>query len=164
MAWLHTNARASIASREISRLYSKLTSNQILCSSGAGKTITFHCKPLVSPGDHAIVFTPCYQSLMELPKLFGADVTEIPLDENEGWRFDLDKVRTLSNAIPGWSCSNFPHNPTGSLPDKETFFTLIDMAAGMEPMSYLTKYTVFLNWMRAGVCLPWRTVMKRALV
>lgn len=128
--WLgYTETRGlPLLRQEISRLYSQVPAGNILCCSGAGEGNYFSLQALVSPGDHVIVFTPCYQSLEELPKAFGAEVTRIPLEENLNWGFDLNKVKEAFKKNTRLVILNYPHNPTGSLPDKETYFALIELA------------------------------------
>ena len=73
------------------------------------------CTPMLQPGDHLIVHWPCYQSLFEIAKSIGCEVTfwEARLENN--WALDLEELkrnlRTNTRAI----IVNTPHNPTGNL-------------------------------------------------
>ena len=108
-------------------LYPGLESENILMFAGAEEGIfcTFHA--LIEPGYHVIVLTPCYQSLLEIPKLKGADTTEIQLKEENHWRLDLSAIK---NAIkPHTKCIviNFPHNPTGQVIEEDELKELVDI-------------------------------------
>lgn len=113
-------------------LYPQLDSSNILMFAGAEEGIFCSLYSLIEAGDHAIVLTPCYQSLLELPRSKGADITEIQLKENNGWRIDLDDIQ---NSIrPNTKCIiiNFPHNPTGQVIEEEELKQLIDVCASKD--------------------------------
>jgi aspartate/methionine/tyrosine aminotransferase len=58
----------------------------------------------------------------------GADVTLLPLREEDGWAFDLDALRRALRPDTRLIVVNFPHNPTGALPDRATFEALCALA------------------------------------
>lgn len=62
---------------------------------------------------HVIVHTPIYQSLLTLPPSYGAQVSEWPAAEGDGWRPSLDLLRDLLQPNTRMIVVNFPHNPTG---------------------------------------------------
>ena len=53
---------------------------------------------LLGPGDHAIVTWPGYQSLYEVGRAAGADVTLHELHESDGWALDVDRLRAPGHA------------------------------------------------------------------
>jgi aspartate/methionine/tyrosine aminotransferase len=55
----------------------------------------------------------------------GADVTLLPLREEDGWAFDLEALRRALRPDTRLIVVNFPHNPTGALPDPETWAALV---------------------------------------
>jgi aspartate/methionine/tyrosine aminotransferase len=71
---------------------------------------------LLGPGDHAVVTWPGYQSLYEVGRAAGADVTLHELHEADGWALDparlIDSLRDTTRLV----VVNAPHNPTGMLP------------------------------------------------
>lgn len=108
-------------------LYSGLEPDNILMFAGAEEGIFCALHVIIEEGDHVIVLTPCYQSLLEIPKSKGADITEIQLKEENDWRIDL---RAIENVIkPNTKCIiiNFPHNPTGQVIEEEELKRLIDI-------------------------------------
>ncbi|HJK86387.1 MAG TPA: aminotransferase class I/II-fold pyridoxal phosphate-dependent enzyme [Candidatus Megaira endosymbiont of Nemacystus decipiens] len=115
--------RASV----IQNVYNGLESENILMFAGAEEGIFCTLYTLIESKDHVIVLTPCYQSLLEIPKLKGASVTEIELKEKNAWRPCLN---TIKEAIkPNTKCViiNFPHNPTGQVIQEDELKSLIDI-------------------------------------
>ncbi|MBA3721947.1 MAG: aminotransferase class I/II-fold pyridoxal phosphate-dependent enzyme [Parachlamydiaceae bacterium] len=113
---------------EISQMYSSITPENLLTFAGAEEGIYGTLQSILSPKDHVIVFTPCYQSLETLPKQFGAEVTSIPLDANKGWKLDLEKLEAAIKPTTKLIILNFPHNPTGALIDRMTLNKIIEIA------------------------------------
>jgi aspartate/methionine/tyrosine aminotransferase len=108
-------------------LYPGLESDHILMFAGAEEGIFCALNAIVDPSDHVIVLTPCYQSLLEIPKSKGAEVTEIALKEDNDWRIEC---RAIVGAIkPNTKCIiiNFPHNPTGQVIEEDDLKTLIEI-------------------------------------
>lgn len=108
-------------------LYKGLKAENILMFAGAEEGIFCALNAIVDPGDHVIVLTPCYQSLLEIPKVRGAVVTEIEVKEENDWRIDLGAIK---NAIkPNTKCIiiNFPHNPTGQVIEEGELNALVEI-------------------------------------
>jgi aspartate/methionine/tyrosine aminotransferase len=84
---------------------------------------------LTGPGDHAIVTWPGYQSLYEVARACGAEVTLHELHEHNGWAIDLDLLRRQLTPTTRLIVVNLPHNPTGMLADRGTFDGLVELAA-----------------------------------
>ena len=108
-------------------LYPGLGADNILMFAGAEDGIFCALSSLIETGDHAIVLTPCYQSLLEIPNAQGADVTKIQLEEKNDWRIDLGAIQ---NSIrPNTKCIiiNFPHNPTGQVIEEWELKELIEI-------------------------------------
>ncbi len=100
----------------IAALYEHITAEQVLVHAGAEEAIFNFMNVALGPGDHVIVHAPYYQSLGEVARGVGADVTEWRGDPKRAWELDLE---VLKNALTGRTkvvVVNFPHNPTGFLP------------------------------------------------
>ena len=115
--------------REIASLYETAESDDILVCSGAEEGIFALLSAHLGPGDHAIVTWPGYQSLYEVARAAGADVTLHELREAEGWTIDLGELRNQLTPGTRLIVVNAPHNPTGMLPDASTFEALVEIAA-----------------------------------
>lgn len=97
------------------QLYPRLNADQILCFAGAEEGIFCTLFGVVEPSDHIIVLTPCYQSLLELPKAKGCSITTIELQESQNWQIDLNAIKAAIKSNTKWLVMNFPHNPTGQV-------------------------------------------------
>lgn len=113
---------------EIARLYTSLNSEDILTFAGAEEGIYTAMRVLVEPGDHVITIDPCYQSLATLPDTMGATRTAIQLKPENQWKLDLEEVRKAFRPDTRLLVLNYPHNPTGALPEKEVLEGLIALA------------------------------------
>ena len=79
---------------EIATLYDTIATDEVLVFSGAEEAIFVTANVLLGSGDHAIVAWPAYQSLHEVARATGADVTLHELREENGWAIDLDVLRS----------------------------------------------------------------------
>ena len=109
----------------IQTLYPSLKENEILCFAGAEDGIFCALFALCEPGDHVIVLAPCYQSLLEIPKMKKASVTLLPLLEEEEWRLNLEKLKKAITPYTKGIIINFPHNPTGQVITQEELDDLV---------------------------------------
>lgn len=113
---------------EIASLYRHITPDETLTFAGAEEAIYILLNVLLGAGDHAVVAWPAYQSLYEVARSTGASVDLLELHESSGWALDLNALQRLLRPTTRLIVVNFPHNPTGTLPDRESFGALIDMA------------------------------------
>lgn len=115
--------------REIASLYDTIEPDEVLTFAGAEEAVFCLMNVLVGPGDHAIVTWPGYQSLYEVARAAGADVTLLELQETNGWALDLELLRRQLTPATRLIIVNVPHNPTGMLSDRATFEGLVAIAA-----------------------------------
>jgi len=113
----------------IAGLYEAVSPDDVIVFAGAEEAIFALHNVLLGPGDHAVVVRPAYQSLAEVARSTGADVARIELRESAGWRLDPDEVRAALRPNTRLILVNEPHNPTGSLSDRQTFDRLVEVAA-----------------------------------
>lgn len=109
---------------EIAATYEAQSPENILCFAGASEGIFAANQVILEPGDHAIVVTPNYQSHESLPLAIGS-ATGVPLDEEEGWQLDIDRVAQAIRPQTRLMTINFPHNPTGAILSLERYEALI---------------------------------------
>jgi len=115
--------------REIASLYDSLEPDDVLTFAGAEEAVFCLVNVLVGPGDHVIATWPGYQSLYEIARATGADVTLHELHERDGWALDLDQLSRQVTPATRLIVVNLPHNPTGMLPDRVTYDALVAVAA-----------------------------------
>ncbi|PTR11206.1 MULTISPECIES: pyridoxal phosphate-dependent aminotransferase [unclassified Novosphingobium] len=115
---------APVLRAEIARTYDTMTPDNVLCFAGAEEGIYVANHVLLGADDHAIVITPNYQAAETVPLSLCA-VTGVPLDPDQGWRLDLDRVAAAIRPNTRLVSINFPHNPTGCIPDRATLDGLV---------------------------------------
>ena len=113
---------------EIAALYSGLEADDVLVFAGAEEAIFCLANTTFGPGDHAVVTWPGYQSLYEVARATGAEVTLHELREDAGWAIDVDLLRRQVTSATRLIVINAPHNPTGMLPDNATFDAIVEIA------------------------------------
>jgi aspartate/methionine/tyrosine aminotransferase len=82
---------------------------------------------LLQPGDHVISTFPGYQSLYEIARSVGCQVSTWEPDEDAGWHFELARLAELIRPETKLVVVNFPHNPTGFIPSQKEYVDLIDL-------------------------------------
>ena len=113
---------------EIASLYQRVEPDEVLTFAGGEEAIFVLLNVLLEAGDHAVVVWPAYQSLYEVARAAGANVTLLPLQAEVDWSLDLEALRKAIRSTTKVIIVNFPHTPTGSLPDYTTFAALCEIA------------------------------------
>jgi aspartate/methionine/tyrosine aminotransferase len=111
---------------EIAQLYTNSDSGNILCFAGASEGIFAANKILLDSDSHAIAITPNYQSHESLP-LSICDTTGVPLDADDNWSLDIDRIAQAIKPNTRLVTINFPHNPTGAILPRERLDALIEL-------------------------------------
>ena len=110
----------------IASMYTNREANGILCFAGASEGIFAANTVLLEKDSHAIVVTPNYQSHETLPSAICA-ATGIPLDPNDDWSLDIDRVAKAIKPNTKLVTINFPHNPTGTIRPLDRYQALIEV-------------------------------------
>lgn len=141
-----------------------LNAENVLCFAGSEEGIFCTLQTLLKEGDHAIVVTPCYQSLLSVTEsLVSVSTISLSLpcraavgavEENNNnnqttktfpksssinkWTLDLEKLRTLIRPNETkMIIVNFPHNPTG---------TSLSAAEQQQLISLAREFNLYLMW------------------
>ncbi len=109
---------------QIAATYAQQSAEQVLCFAGASEGIFAANSVLLDKDSHAIVVTPNYQSHETLP-LAICEATGVPLDPEDGWSLDIDRVAAAIRPNTRLLTMNFPHNPTGTILSQDRFEALI---------------------------------------
>ena len=121
----YTESQGSPSLRgEICRLYDSIEPHQVLVHTGAEEAIFLFMHAVLDAGDHVIVHWPCYQSLCEVARSIGCQVTLWRAREENGWAPDLDELRQHIRPNTKTIIVNTPHNPTGYLMPAEMLLEL----------------------------------------
>ena len=108
----------------IASTYEQRSADDVLCFTGAEEGIyaTMHAR--LEARDHAVVVTPNYQSVETVPLSICA-VTAVPLDPDDEWSLDIDRVAAAIRPSTRLISINFPHNPTGKILERDRFDALV---------------------------------------
>ena len=116
--------------RAIALSYQDVAADDIVVLGSPIEGIYLTMRTLLDPDDEAIVLTPVYDALKNLPEHIAAKTYAWPLRQTpEGWSLDWDHLATLITKKTKLLAVNFPHNPTGFLPSLDELKKLIDIAA-----------------------------------
>ena len=103
---------------EVARLYRNMTPADVLIAAPE-EAIFIAMQTLLKPGDQVVTMLPAYQSLYEIARSIGCEVTPWTLElGGDGWRLDLDRLERSLTDRTRLLVLNFPHNPTGYLPSR----------------------------------------------
>jgi len=119
----HPDLRAQVA-----RLYPRLSSDGVMIAVPE-EAIFIAMHTLLSPGDQVIAVFPAYQSLYEIARAIGCEVTPWRFELGaHGWWLDFDYLESKITGQTRLIVLNFPHNPTGYLPAHSELELIIELA------------------------------------
>lgn len=110
----------------IATTYQRQTADDVLCFAGASEGIFAANNVILDQDSHAIVVTPNYQSHETLP-LAICDATGVPLDPDDNWSLDIDRIKAAIRPNTRLVTINFPHNPTGAILPLDRYLALVDL-------------------------------------
>jgi aspartate/methionine/tyrosine aminotransferase len=110
-------------------IYQQISSGHLVVVSAGEEAIFLFYHALLTPDDHAIVETPCYESALTVPKSTGAAVSEWRRKPENGWAHDFAALEKLIQPNTRAIYINTPHNPTGLLMRPEIFRRILELAA-----------------------------------
>lgn len=121
--------RQSIAARYAKLGGDEISEDGVIATTGADGALIAAISSLLSPGDAMVVTTPGYTPFFHQAARAGATVLPWVCRESYGWTPDLDQLSDYLKSGARVVLANFPHNPTGFMPDHQ-FAT--DMVALIE--------------------------------
>ena len=113
----------------LATIYKQIHPDQVVVVSAAEEAIFLFYHALLTPNDHAIVETPCYESALTVPKSTGAAVSGWHRKSENAWAHDLAELESLIRPNTRAIYINSPHNPTGLLMPADIFRGVLDLAA-----------------------------------
>ena len=93
--WLgYTESQGSPELREeIVKLYKTIKPEDVIVFSGAEEGIFIFMNVLLQKGDHVIVQFPAYQSLYEIAKSIGCEVTNWAMNDKNNWELNIEFLK-----------------------------------------------------------------------
>ncbi len=99
--------------------------NVVVASPGELNFITMNV--LLGSADHVVAVAPSYQSLYEVTRSIGCEISYWEPDP-ENWEFNVDDLRRVIRNNTKLIVLNFPHNPTGSCLTPSQLSEIIEIA------------------------------------
>ncbi len=110
----------------ISQTYVNQSPEDVLVFAGASEGIFVANTVILDADSHAIVITPNYQSHETLPVAI-CQATGVPLDPDDNWSLDIDRIKAAIRPNTKLVTINFPHNPTGAILPLDRYMALIEL-------------------------------------
>ncbi len=148
---------------EIAELYDRIEPDEVLVFAGAEEAIFCLSNVLLGPGDHAVVTWPGYQSLYEVGRAAGAEVTLHELREDQRWGLDVERLIGALRPETRLVVVNAPHNPTGMLPTHAQWARLSDALADRKVHLLADEVYRFLENDEADRLLPGADAFPRGI-
>ncbi|MFN8265249.1 MAG: aminotransferase class I/II-fold pyridoxal phosphate-dependent enzyme [Chitinophagaceae bacterium] len=101
---------------------------EILPLIGSKEGIMHICMTYLNEGDEALVPNPGYPTYSSAVKLAGGSVKSYELKETNDWHPDFNELEAMDLSRVKLMFVNYPHMPTGKLPDRSFFEQLIAFA------------------------------------
>ncbi len=111
----------------IAGLYKAVSPEDVITFAGGEEGVFLAMHALLEPGDHAVVVWPSYQSLHEVARSIGAEVTLVALNPRD-WSLDVDAAAAAMRPNTRVIVINFPHSPTGAQISPEQLARLVGIA------------------------------------
>jgi methionine aminotransferase len=102
---------------------------EVTITAGATQALFTAIMALVKEGDEVIIFTPAYDSYAPAIELAGGKTVYLPL-QSPDYRIDWDQVKKIINSKTRMILINTPHNPTGTILEKEDLLELEKITNG----------------------------------
>ncbi len=113
----------------VAATYETAAADEVVILGAPEEGIYLTLRTLLDPGDHVVVLTPAYDSLINLAQHISGNVSEWLIQPGaESWQIDLAQLAELVTDQTKLIVVNFPHNPTGFLPDREQMAAIVEIA------------------------------------
>lgn len=101
----------------------------VVVTNGVSEALDMIVSSIAEPGDEVLVPGPCYPPYLSYARVRGVKPVEYATLEHEGWRIDMDDLKSKINSKSRAIFVINPNNPTGSILDEHTLKALVDTAA-----------------------------------
>ena len=121
--------REAIVQREKEKHGTVITPDKVFVTQGVGEAINLLMGTFVENGDEILLPGPGYTSYNQYVNFYGGKPVSYRMIEEEGWRPDVDMIRSrITDRTKAIVVIN-PNNPTGAVFDKKDLAAIGDIAA-----------------------------------
>lgn len=114
----------------VAAIHAGATPENVLLTTGTSEANFLALTTLVERGDHVAIVLPGYMQVHGLARGLGATVRDVWLREDEGWRFDPDRLRAAVAPRTRLICICTPNNPTGQVLSGADLDAVAEIARG----------------------------------
>ena len=119
--------------KALAKLYKTISPDDIILvhgGTGANNTVVFS---LLEPEkDNIISIMPNYQQFHSIPRSIGVEVRDVNLKPEQGYKLDLDEIRSAVDKNTKAIMFTNPNNPTGSLLEPAEMEELVEIAKSVD--------------------------------
>lgn len=119
--------------KALAKLYKTVSPDDIILvhgGTGANNTVVFS---LLEPEkDNIISIMPNYQQFHSIPRSIGVEVRDVNLKPEQGYKLDLDEIRSAVDKNTKAIMFTNPNNPTGSLLEPAEMEELVEIAKSVD--------------------------------
>jgi aspartate/methionine/tyrosine aminotransferase len=147
---------------EIASLYDGLEPDDVLTFAGAEEAIFVFMNATLAAGDHVVAVWPAYQSLHEVARAAGAEVTPVPLRPAD-WSLDVGELIQAIRPNTRMVIINFPHNPTGAHISRADFDRIVKECRNRGILLFSDEVYRFLEHSTSALLPPAAAVYTQAI-
>ncbi len=118
--------RQAIASRETANGWN-CSEDDVYVTHGVTEALQIIFASFLEKGDKILAPGPHYPPYMAYPQMYGATTVEYRLDPDDGWRIDLEDIRSKMDESVRLMVIINPNNPTGNVVTRSEMDELIDV-------------------------------------
>ena len=119
--------RAAIASCESDKGW-HCSSDDVYVTHGVTEALQIIFAAFLQEGDIVLAPGPHYPPYVAYPQMYGAKTVEYRLNSTDGWKIDLEDIKSKMNDKVRLLVLINPNNPTGNVATKEDIDSLIEIA------------------------------------
>ncbi|MFI2235667.1 aminotransferase class I/II-fold pyridoxal phosphate-dependent enzyme [Streptomyces chrestomyceticus] len=102
--------------------------SEVIVTAGAAEANAVAVETLIRPGDHVVTMSPGYRQIWGAAQNRGADVDDVPLDPERGWRPDTDALARAVRPDTRAIVLTTPNNPAGTVLTEEEIRAIVSVA------------------------------------
>ena len=103
-------------------------SGEVTVTAGSGVSLFASTAGTVNPGEEVVLLEPYFMAYSNLAEYIGAREVGVPLDEDEGYRLDIEALKESVSGKTKMIVLCNPNNPSGTVFTKEELKGIADVA------------------------------------
>lgn len=131
--------------QEITKLHTSISANEInVMIPEEAIFVAMNC--ILEKSDHVVCTYPGYQSLYEVAESMGCTVSKWQPVYKNGWKFDMEKLKSLLRPKTKLVVINFPHNPTGATISEDELKEIVELCRRNNTLLFSDEMYRFLEY------------------